>query len=175
MSEHAHQEFRALIERAQRGDEQAFSALYTLWYTPIFRFVLARVGERSDAEDLTQDVFVKVWRNMKRFDRTKNLKTWIFAIAKNPALDFLKKKKTATIENIEALADPEPPAQTFLEELIAGLLPKYQKVLVLRYREDFTFRTMAKLLKEPLHTIKSRHRRALLQLKSRTKTRPPLV
>jgi RNA polymerase sigma-70 factor (ECF subfamily) len=127
---------------------------------------------------------LKVWKNLKKFDPQRSFKTWIFSIAKNASIDFLKKKKVLPFsafeneegENVltETLADPSPLPDEIVARVDAGeklrqamelLIPKYRTVLYLRYNDPFTFREIAETLDEPLHTIKSRHRRALIVLK----------
>lgn len=166
------------------GDEKSLEVLFGRYLKPIYSFTYRYVGGGQDAEDVTQDVFVKVWRHIKRFDQNKSFKTWIFSIAKNTAIDFLKKKKTIPFsefeneegENIitETLADPSPLPQELLEKAgVAQMLnsamdklsPKYRMVLFLRYNDHFNFREIAESLGESLNTVKSRHRRALTMLK----------
>jgi len=173
-----------LVYEYLHGNDEALYILIKRYLKPIFSFVFRNVSSTQDAEDITQEVFVKIWRNLKKFDQQKSFKTWIFAIAKNTALDHLKKKKTipfSEFENeageniiIETLADPSPlPDELFeragmtqiLTLAMEKLSPKYRMVLFLRYNDHFNFREIAESLGEPLHTIKSRHRRALLQLK----------
>ena len=175
---------RILIEDYFNGDPRAFEALICLYLTPIYNLVYRYAGDAASAEDITQEVFVKVWKNLKRFDRGKSFKTWAFAIAKNTAFDFLKKKKaipfssfdTDAGENviIDTLADPAflPPElfarkelAQILERALLTLAPKYREVLLLRYFEHFTFQEIADILKEPLDTVKSRSRRALIILR----------
>lgn len=173
-----------LIKDYFRGDEKAFEVLIKRYLKPIYGFVYRFVGDGGRAEDITQDVFVKVWRNLKKFNQDKKFKTWIFAIAKNTTIDFLKKKKVipfCEFENekgenvlVRTLTDPAPLAQELSEKTeiarelqgtLATLSPKYRIVLLLRYNEHFNFREIAQTLGEPFNTIKSRHRRALILLK----------
>jgi len=77
------------------GDERALEILFKLYLKPIYSFIYRYAGNSSNAEDITQEVFVKVWRNLKKFDQNKSFKTWIFTIAKNTAIDFLKKSRFA--------------------------------------------------------------------------------
>lgn len=166
------------------GNEKAFEFLAQRYLRPIYSFIRRYTGESQNAENITQEVFVKAWRHIKRFNRNKSFKTWIFSIAKNTAIDFLKKKKTIPFskfeneegENLfaETLADPAPLPQEFLEksaiaEKLASamekLSSKYRMVLFLRYNDHFNFREIAESLGESLNTVKSRHRRALIQLK----------
>ena len=173
-----------LIADYLNGDSQSLEVLIRRHLGPIYSFVYRYVGNRQDAEDITQEVFIKVWRNLKKFDQQKSFKTWIFSIAKNTAIDFLKKKKMIPFsefdneggENtiIETLADPSSLPQELLEKAgmaqtlnaaMEKLSSQYRMVLFLRYNDHFNFREIAESLGEPLNTIKSRHRRALVMLK----------
>lgn len=166
------------------GDENSLEILVKRYIKPIYSFTYRYVGDYQEAEDITQEVFIKVWRNIKKFDKNKSFKTWIFRIAKNTSIDFLKKKKSipfSEFENeegenilIEKLADPVSLPGGFIEKIgIAEILdtamnqlsPKYRMVLFLHYNDHLTFREIAEIFEEPLHTVKSRHRRALIKLK----------
>lgn len=173
-----------LVASYLKGDENSLEVLIKRYLKPIYNFVFRYIGSSQEAEDITQGVFVKAWRNLKKFDQNRSFKTWIFSIAKNSCIDFLKKKKTipfSEFENktgrnvlLETLVDNAPlPNQLFeqvnitkiLTSAIEKLSPQYRMVLFLRYNDHFTFREIAEVLNEPLHTVKSRHRRALIQLK----------
>ena len=166
------------------GDEKSLEILIKRYLKPIYNFICRYVGNEQEAEDITQEVFVKVWRSLKKFDQSKSFKTWIFSIAKNTSIDWLRKKKAIPFSNFEngegknllteKLADPAPLPNKILERAgIAEILniainqlnPKYRMVLFLRYNDYFNFREIAEVLSEPLNTIKSRHRRALILLK----------
>jgi RNA polymerase sigma-70 factor (ECF subfamily) len=173
-----------LVSDYLSGDEKSLEVLFGRYLKPIYSFTYRYVGGGQDAEDVTQEAFVKAWRNLKKFDQQKSFKTWIFSIAKNTALDFLKKKKAipfSEFENedgenalTETLADPSPLPQELLEKAdivkilnaaIEKLSPKYRMVLFLRYNDHFTFREIAEILGESIDTIKSRHRRVLTMLR----------
>jgi RNA polymerase sigma-70 factor, ECF subfamily len=173
-----------LIADYLTGSEESLEILVHRYLKPIYSFIYRYVGNEQEAEDVAQETFVKVWRNLKKFDQQKSFKTWIFHIAKNTAFDYLKKKKAIPFsefenedgENLitETLADPSPLPSELLERAgmaqilnsaMERLSPKYRMVLFLRYNDHFTFREIAESLKEPLDTVKSRHRRALTMLK----------
>jgi len=166
------------------GDEKSFEVLVKRYLRPIYSFIYRYVGSAQDAEDIAQDVFVRIWRHIKKFDQKRSFKTWVFSIAKNACIDFLRKKKTIPFsrfekengENalLETLADSSPLPDELLErkgigeifkKAMESLSPKYRMVVFLRYNDHFTFREIAEIFGEPLHTIKSRHRRALILLK----------
>lgn len=173
-----------LIADYLAGDEQSLELLIKQYLKPIYSFVSRYVGNGQEAEDITQEVFVRVWRSLKKFDQTKSFKTWVFSIAKNASLDYLKKKKTIPFSEFDTeeggnritdtLADPAPLPLALLEKAgmtkilnaaMEKLSPQYRIILFLRYNDHFNFREIAESLNEPLHTITSRHRRALIKLK----------
>jgi len=173
-----------LTTKYLKGDKKALEVLIKRYLKTIYSFVYRYVGNTSDAEDITQEVFVRAWRNLKKFNQQKSFKTWIFSIAKNASIDFLRRKKAISFseleneegENIfsETLIDPSPLPDKFLERKETGeiltkalekLSLKHRLVLSLRYNDHFTFREIAEALGEPLDTVKSRHQRAILMLK----------
>jgi len=177
-----------LIKLYLKGDKQSLDILVKRYFRQIYFFVLKYAGTPQDSEDITQDVFLKVWRHLKRFDQKKSFRAWIFTIAKNTSLDFLKKKKEIPFSKfedsdginfiMETLADNSiSPAESaekkdILRELnyiIGKFSLKCQKVFSLRYDKQFTFKEIADEVGEPLSTIKSRHRRALESIKKTIK------
>lgn len=177
----------SLINQYLKGDEEALELLIKRYLKPVYGFVFRYVNNRVDAEDLAQETFFRLWRNLKKFQPEKSFKSWLFTIAKNAAIDFLKKKKTVpfsafTNEDnedeknsiIETLADPAPlPDELFdrqnlaneLNAAINQLSLKYQTVLFLHYQNQLTFQEISEIEGEPLNTVKSRHLRALAKLK----------
>jgi RNA polymerase sigma-70 factor (ECF subfamily) len=173
-----------LIACYLKGDENSLEVLIKQYLKPIYSFVYRYIGNSQEAEDVTQEVFIKVWRNLRKFNRQKSFKTWIFSIAKNTCIDTFKKKKTIPFSEfedeegknvlMETIADPAPLANELLERTditkiltsaIEKLLPKYRRVLFLRYNDYFTFKEIADVLGEPFQTVRSQHRRALIKLK----------
>src|SRR5579864_3367577 len=90
-----------LVKQYLKGDEKSLEVLVAKYLNPIYRFVYSYVKDQQTAEDITQDVFLKVWKNAKKVDKNKNFKSWIYTIAKNTALDFLKKKKSIPFSSFE--------------------------------------------------------------------------
>jgi len=186
-----------LTRKYLQGDEKSLEVLISTYLKPIYSFVYRYVGNGQEAEDITQEVFVRAWRNLKKpalslskgFDPKKgSFKTWIFSIAKNASLDYLKKKKAIPFSEFDTeeggnrltdtLADTSPLPQELLEKAsmaqmltsaMEKLSPKYRMVLFLRYNDHFNFREIAEIFGEPLNTIKSRHQRAILLLRKMLK------
>ena len=174
-----------LIKRYLKGDSGALDLLIEKYLKVIYGFTYKNVGSVTDAEDITQEVFVKVWKNIKKFDQEKNFKPWLFQIAKNTSIDFLRKKKSIPFSRFENEQGQNPlidnmvaPPASLIEKLsdkqtvataMGGLSEKEQKLVNLRNIEGLSFREIAEKLKESINTIKSRYRRALLILKRNIK------
>jgi RNA polymerase sigma-70 factor (ECF subfamily) len=173
----------------KNGDGEAFKTLLNRYASPLYNFV-ARMTNRNDARDIVQESFIKAWRNIGRFNPTKaSFKTWIFTIAKNTTTDFLRKKKSVLFADLaqsarQDLADENSFAENipaedllpdealqklqdseFLNKILEKLRPDYREVLVLHYQEEMTFEEIGKVLGKSLNTVKSQHRRAILELR----------
>jgi RNA polymerase sigma-70 factor (ECF subfamily) len=171
-----------LVSQYFKGDEKSLEILIKKYLRPIYGFVYKYIGNVHEAEDITQDVFVKVWRNLKKlalhriysgagFNPKKGIfKTWIFSIAKNTCIDWLRKKKTTPFSELEKEGEIDKffehvGISQLLQSTTEKLLPKYQTLLSLYYNDNLNFREIAERSGEPLNTIKSRHRRALIILR----------
>jgi RNA polymerase sigma-70 factor, ECF subfamily len=82
-----------LINAYLKGKKDALDILINRYLKLVYTFIFRLVGNAADAEDITQEVFVKVWRNLKQFDQQKSFKPWIFRIAKNACVDFWRRRK----------------------------------------------------------------------------------
>ena len=171
-----------LVQTYLEGEKGAFDALMLRYMTPVHTLAFHYAKNRQDAEDITQEAFIKAMRHLRRFDTQKPFKPWILQIVKNQALDHLKRKKMATFsalenedENIlDAIPDPAPlpDAITLGKEMAAGvraaishLSPIEQRILFFRYIKELSFKEIAQELHDVLDTVKSRHRRSLLKLR----------
>ena len=166
------------------GDEQSLELLIERYVNRMYHFCYQYVKNEQEAEDISQEVFVRAWRNLNKFDQEKSFKTWIFAIAKNASIDALKKKKAIHFSAFEDENGDNALLETLMDETksvhelseqkgiarvfaraVAFLSPTFRTVLSLRYDDDLTFAKISETLNEPLDTVKSRHRRALAALK----------
>jgi len=169
---------------AKAGNEQALETLIKRHLSIVYGCCLRYLGNQDEADDAVQEAFVKVWRNLKKIDPEKNFKAWALEIAKNTCLDMLKKKRTVPMSAFDdengnnfiidtfasSAASPSDMAEhsilsRILSSAMKKLSPAYQKVLSLYYKEGLNFREISESLNEPLHTIKSRHRRAVINLR----------
>ena len=182
-----------IIELYKNGEKELFRDLINRYTPPLFNFT-ARLTGQDNAPDVMQEVFIKAWKNIRRFDSTKaSFKTWIFTIARNTTTDFLRKsgsasggKKSILFSDINENVDedensfeenikaedllPDKALQKLedietLNKTLEKLRPEYREVLVLYYQEEVTFEEIGKILNKPTNTIKSQHRRAILELR----------
>jgi len=167
-----------------KGDKRALEVLIRRYLTPIFNYALSFVKDEAMAEDITQDAFVKVWKKIKKFDDRYKFKNWLYAVAKNTCLDYLKKNKAINFSDLnlgddnllfeelirETTASPQIEMEVLedtqlVNAAIDKLPEKYKETVKLRYQGGYKFREIAKILKVSIETIKSRNRRALIYLK----------
>ena len=172
-----------LVRAYREGEEEPLSILIARYLRAIYHFTYRYTRDVADAEDVTQEVFVKVWKNLRSYDDQIPFRNWIFSIAKNAAIDWMRRKRPLSFSELERetgadvgelFADAAPlpdeilarkKSGAMLREAVEKLPVTTQPVLRLRYDEDLTFREIADRLEKPLNTIKSQHRRALGFLK----------
>jgi RNA polymerase sigma factor (sigma-70 family) len=170
-----------LIDMAVVGDDKAYAKLLQRYKRPVYHMVLKMVRNVDDAEDLTIESFAKAFKSLHRFKKDFTFSTWLFRIATNNTIDFIRKKKlnTLSIENtytdddgqsvsidVEDL-NPNPQEEAIKsqkEELIqvfVNMLPgKYQKLVRLRYFQELSYEEIAVELDAPLGTVKAQLHRA---------------
>ncbi len=169
---------------ARRGDKQALELLVVRHLKGIYFFCFGYLKDSPEAEDAAQEVFVKVWKNLVKFDENRKFKPWLYKVAKNTCLDFLKKKRVSAFSDLGSedaqdsflsrLADPLPSPEALLDSRLssAGLLsamnkisPGHAEVLRLRHNSDLSFSQISAVLGQPLNTVKSRYRRGVEALR----------
>ena len=174
-----------LIQQYLKGDSKSLDILIEKYLKMIYGFVYKNVGDTATAEDITQEVFIKIWKNIKKFDQNKSFKPWIFQIAKNTSIDFLRKKKIIPFSRFENEKGQNPLVENIAavplnllekfsdKKTVAGamqiLTEKEQKVINLRHTDGMNFKEIAEIFREPVNTVKSRYRRSLIILKKNIK------
>lgn len=168
-----------LVQRALQGDEKAFARLLARYKDAIYFMLLKMVTNRSDAEDLTLEAFGKAFKNLHQYSPTYAFSTWLFKIASNNCIDFLRKNKGTFIslenaeqnENVEQIKipskEPNPEEKLIrmqkailLRKVVRRLKPRYQTLVELRYFREFSYEEIAKELNLPLGTVKAQLFRA---------------
>jgi RNA polymerase sigma factor (sigma-70 family) len=179
LSEKALQDFE-LVQNALEGDEKAFTRLLSRYQDAIYFMLLKMVNNRNDAEDLTLEAFGKAFKNLHQYSPTYAFSTWLFKIASNNCIDFLRRRKGAYVaienngdptENSEAVKlrskDPNPEEKLIrqqkailLHHIVRRLKPRYRILVELRYFREFSYEEIAKELDLPLGTVKAQLFRA---------------
>jgi RNA polymerase sigma-70 factor (ECF subfamily) len=165
-----------LVERIREGDEAAFAALYDRYARQVFSLALGILREPEVAEDVTQEVFLALWRGAARFDpRRGNLEAWILTLAHHKSVDALRRWKVRQAEPLsDAAAGPDDPVEEAMQALqsaqvraaLAALSPPQREALTLAYYGGLTQRDIARRLALPLGTVKTRMRDGLLRLRA---------
>ena len=173
-----------LVALSKEGDDLAFQELMRRYVKPIYNFARQYVRAEADAEDVAQDTLFKTWKYLKRFKAGSAFKPWIYTIARNTALDHIKKKKSVRFSELDnqesdmqfsdTLHDAEPlPPELFeraelaneLREVLETLHPDHRAVISMHYHEDMTFEEISETINVPMNTVKSWHRRSLIRIR----------
>ena len=170
--------FDPIADDLRRGSMAAYETVLSLYERDIFNFVYRLSGNAMDAQDLTQEVFIKVYKYHRRVDPSKKLKAWIYKIATNTTYDFLRKKRNLNRE-LFILNDDEPfetidekdtykqvEAKHDLDQAFSGLKPAYRTILDLAFYQELSYEEIADILALPLNTVKTHVRRAKEALRS---------
>ncbi len=174
----------------QKGNKASFEKLMSKYYKPLLNFIYRFVGNADTAEDLTQDVFIKVYNSVATYRPAAKFRTWLYQIARNASLNELRRNKWQTVsldetfdtedgETTRQIADPkaENPSQEMTQHETAELikdaiasLPENQKTAVLLRRyEDMSYEEIAKTMNCSLEAVKSLLSRAKENLKEKLK------
>jgi RNA polymerase sigma-70 factor, ECF subfamily len=156
----------AVLRDAQRGNEQAFSAIVRAYQTPVYNYVLRLTSDRSLAEDLTQDVFLRVYQGLPRFSLRCKFTTWLFQVTKNRVLDELRARERRPqavvhiddLPTLEALDPPIEEGETIdaLWRAVHDLNPDLKMALLLRDIVGLPYNEIADSLEITLSTVKWR-------------------
>ncbi|MBX9851138.1 MAG: sigma-70 family RNA polymerase sigma factor [Cytophagaceae bacterium] len=180
-SEKAKKDF-ILIELAkEKGDEKAYAELMQRYRKPVYHMILKMVRNVDDAEDLTIEAFAKAFKNLKKFNPEFTFSTWLFRIATNNCIDFIRKKKLDTMSISNTFKDDQgesvdidikdinlnPQEEAIKSEkveiiqtIVTKLPAKYQVLVKLRYFEELSYEEIAAELGAPLGTVKAQLHRA---------------
>ena len=178
-------EDRVLIERCLKGEERAFEELLNKYKAAVFSICYRMVRNRTDAEDLSQDAFIRTFSVLDRYDPSYPFSSWLFRITSNLCIDFLRRRRGDTVSLDQPIAGAEGdiqrqlPAGTVkpdremetkemmatLEEAISNLPEHYRIIVVLRHQEQMSYEEIAENLGIPLGTVKARIHRARNMIK----------
>jgi len=171
----------ALVNKAVEGDQNAYAELMSRYRDSIYFMLLKMINNKTDAEDLTIEAFGKAFKNLKQYSPNYAFSTWLFKIASNNCIDFLRKKRANHVsidstfsenrdyEPFVHLHDDEPdPEETLIKEqkavlmrtVVTKLKPRYRTLVELRYFKEYSYDEIAQELDLPLGTVKAQLFRA---------------
>jgi len=156
-----------LVRRIAAGDKAAMNALFTRHHVRVYRFVVRRIGNAADAEDLTSEVFLDLWRHAARFEGRSMVSTWLLAIARHKAISSLRRRTHDQLDDAVAAAiedpadDPEAAVakadrSAILRRCLAALSPEHREIVDLVYYHERSVEEAAKILGIPENTVKTR-------------------
>lgn len=181
-----------LVGRAIAGDQKAYAELLSRYRDSIYFMLLKMVNNKSDAEDLTIEAFGKAFKNIRQYSPNYAFSTWLFKIASNNGIDFLRRKRgfIVSIDGDEQKEDSKPmtvidegldPAEAMIKSQIADLVrtvvqklkPRYRTLVEMRYFQELSYEEIATQLDLPLGTVKAqlfRSRELLYNILKNTET-----
>jgi len=181
---------RGLVALAIEGRESAYREILTRFERPLFSLIYRMVRDRALSEDLAQEAFVKAFQALDRYDPRYKFSSWIFKIANNLTIDYLRKRRldTVSIDGAPDATDSDRQAQTrlvvesgaespedyvqnrelggLIEQAIGGLREEYRTAVLLRHVEGYPYEEIAEIMEVPLGTVKTYLHRARKELKT---------
>jgi len=170
-----------LVARSKQGDTRAFGELVVRYQKTVYRIILRMVKSPDDADDLTQDTFVRAHRGLKTFKEEYDFHPWLYRIAVNQAINFINRRKRRAAVDLEDVPEgdikqgpePESPVQSAsrrqllenLEEALERLPDEQRTVFLLRVQEGLSYEEIAEVMDTPKGTVMSRLARARMALR----------
>jgi RNA polymerase sigma-70 factor (ECF subfamily) len=168
-----------LVQQAVDGDQKAYAELMERYRDAIYYMLLKMVSNASDAEDLTIEAFGKAFKNIKQYTANFAFSTWLFKIASNNAIDFMRKKKLNNVSIDDTLRDTDAipvnirseqptPEESLISEqkilmlrsIVSKLKPRYRKLVELRYFYEYSYEEISEEMGLPIGTVKAQLFRA---------------
>ncbi|QDH79300.1 sigma-70 family RNA polymerase sigma factor [Echinicola soli] len=180
-SDKALEDFDLIDQAVDQKDQQAYATLMKRYKKAVYFMILKMIRDADDAEDLTMEAFAKAFRNLHKFKKDYTFSTWLFRIATNNTIDFIRKKKLKTMSlnntltddggnsvNIDVEDDDNNPQDEFIKtqriemvRIFVDKLPaKYRKLVKLRYFDELSYDEIAQELDKPLGTVKAQLHRS---------------
>jgi RNA polymerase sigma-70 factor (ECF subfamily) len=173
-------DIEALIQRCLRGDQQAWDQIVHQYWRKVFNVAYKFVAKHDEAEDLTQDIFLKIFKSLDTFDRRANFQTWLISISRNLCIDHYRsiRKERETIDRDVDASDLAPAARdaspvaaleqrdrvTLLRRALGGLPDTLRTAVLMRDIQELSYQEIAERLRLPEGTVKSRINRGRTEL-----------
>src|SRR5205085_2308500 len=173
-------ETEALIQRCLRGDQSAWERIVRLHWRRVFNVAYKFVGKHDEAEDLTQDIFLKLFKSLKTFDRRANFSTWLISVSRNLCIDHYRSMRreydmvthdvdVGTLARPSAIDSPQAALEqrdrvALLRAALDKLAPSLRTAVMLRDIQELSYQEIAERLRVPEGTVKSRINRGRTEL-----------
>ena len=180
MSYQGFEDERVWLEEARRGDREAFGKLIGAYQTPVFNLAYRMLGNADEAEQASQEAFIRAWTRLDRYDPAHKFSTWLLSITSNYCIDQIRKRRALLLSIDEPIpAHPalmseqetgpearvaEAEQQMVVQNLLETLPADYRQAVVLRYWYDMSYEEIAEVMETTVSAIKSRLFRARRQL-----------
>lgn len=196
MTDKAIRDYKLVCLAREKGDEKAYADLLRIYREPLYLMLLKMTNDPVEADDLTIEAFGKAFRSLHLYTPTHAFSTWLFSIASNNCIDFIRKKRLQTISIHNVCADLEDgqndlpiassnptPEEEFIttqrvkimREVVQMLKPRYRRLVELRYFEEMSYEEISEELGLPLGTVKAQLYRARDLLYNILKDRKDLI
>jgi RNA polymerase sigma factor (sigma-70 family) len=178
LSDKAQYDYR-LVQKARKGDQQAYAELMGRYRDSIYYMLLKMVNNTSDAEDLMIEAFGKAFKSIDQYTPSFAFSTWLFKIATNNCIDFIRKRRTSTISIDQTSDDQETQSITIqsdtldpeehmindqkvrlMRDVVSKLKPRYKTLVELRYFNEYSYEEISAKLELPIGTVKAQLFRA---------------
>ena len=169
-----------LVQKTARGDEKAFEQLMAKYEKAVFNTIYRYIGNTEDVEDLAQEIFIKIWKNAKKFKGRSKFSTWLYRIAVNHCLDYRKKNRQRAVsldqmtdkdiipEALQVSADRDQETRVAIVRKALSELPDRQRIaLVLAQYEGLSYKEIAETMKVTVSSVESLIFRARKALKAK--------
>lgn len=177
----AQRDYQLVCLAREKGDEKAYADLLKIYREPLYLMLLKMTNDPVEADDLTIEAFGKAFRSLHQYTPTHAFSTWLFTIASNNCIDFIRKKRLRTISlnsmctnrddettDYSIPSDDHNPEEeiikeqkvTMMREVVQLLKPRYRKLVELRYFKEYSYEEIADELNLPLGTVKAQLFRA---------------
>ena len=174
MNDKLAQNIDTLLIQAQAGEREAFSQIMRLMMNKTIALTYKMTGDKDNALDLAQETFISAWQNLHSFKKEAKFESWLYRIAVNKSLNFLKKKKQVPLDNFDNIQSDSDPASDYnREELRQNILsfmmtlPEQQRlVFELHFYKEMTFDEVSKTTGKALGTVKTLYREAVIKLRA---------
>lgn len=173
------EELKSLVQKAQKGDREAFSEIYKLYFAKIYKYCKFNTNDDSEAQDICQETFVKAWKNIKKFDSERpdwSIQAFLFTIARNLIIDGSRRKKELHLEEYLEIETNEDFYENIdrknnidlVKEALSKLEEIERQIIILRYFEEMDTKQIANILGIKDGALRVRLHRTMDKLKQIT-------